>query len=94
MGDKTNMTFGEALFWLKRGERLTRNGWNGKGQFIYYVKPGRYAPCTPTGEKLAGEDGKVPYRDYIAIFTVQGTVVPWVASQTDILAGDWEIVTD
>jgi hypothetical protein len=37
-------------------------------------------------------DDMVPYRDYIAMKTAQNDVVPWVASQTDVLAEDWEIV--
>ena len=87
------MNFGKALFWLKGGFKLRRRGWNGKEQFIYYVPEGAYPPCSEAGETLVNEKGLVEYRDYIAIKTVQGTVVPWVASQTDLLAEDWEIVS-
>ena len=89
---KENFSFGEAIRLLKRGHKVSRRGWNGKGQFIYYVSPGNYKPCTDAARTIVNEDGNVPYRDYIAIYTVQGTVVPWVASQTDILAEDWYIV--
>lgn len=86
--------FGFALGWLNAGCKLARKGWNGKGMFIYLVGPGRYAPSTPAGHDIAaGEsDGLVPYGPYIAMKTAQGNVVPWLASQTDILADDWEIV--
>ena len=88
------MNFSSALESLKHGHAVARKGWNGKGMFIYIVGPGRYTPCTLVAEKIAEkeEDGKVPYEPYIAMKTVQGTVVPWLASQTDILAEDWTIV--
>ena len=41
------------------------------------------------GKKLAGPEGKVAYGGYIAMKTAQGNVVPWLASQTDVLAEDW-----
>lgn len=87
----TNFSFSEALTWLKNGYRVAREGWNGKGQFIYLVPEGAYAPCTPAAEKLVNGDGLVPYGAYLAIKTVQGNVVPWLASQTDLLANDWMI---
>lgn len=89
---KRHFDFGEAIRWLKHGFKVSRMGWNGKRQFIYYVRPGNYKPCTDAARTIVNEDGNVPYRDYIAIYTVQGTVVPWVASQTDILAEDWHLV--
>ena len=84
--------FGHALEWLKDGFSVCRQGWNGKHQLIYYVPAGNYPPCTEIGESLCNEDGLVEYRAYIAIKTEQGTVVPWVASQTDMLAEDWVVV--
>lgn len=88
------MSFSSALRLLKQGKAVSRRGWNGKGMFIYLVSEGRYPPSTPTGELLADRqpDGKVPYRPYLAMKTVDDDVVPWVASQTDILADDWEPV--
>lgn len=87
------MNFGEALEALKKGKRVVREGWNGKGMFIYYVPPGNYSPCTAIAEKIAKgtEDGLVPYGAYIAMKTAQENVVPWLASQTDILADDWTV---
>lgn len=86
------MNFGEALEHLKLGLRVTRNGWNGKGMFIYLVAAGRYPPTTDAGREIADTqpDGLVPYLPYIAMRTVTGDVVPWLASQTDILAEDWQ----
>ena len=83
------MNFGQALELLKQGKKVARQGWNGKGQFIYYVPDGRYPARTDVAKEIMAEDGKVSYRAYLAIKTVQGDVVPWVASQTDLIEEDW-----
>lgn len=71
------MDFGDALRKLKDGERVTRLGWNGKGQFLELQVPDEHSKMT------------LPY---IFITTVQAARVPWLASQTDMLAADWVIV--
>jgi hypothetical protein len=68
------LTFSDALFQLKAGALVMREGWNGKGQYLGIQHP---------DEKSANT---LPY---IWIHTVQGDRVPWVASQTDLLAEDW-----
>jgi len=68
-------TFGHAIETLKQGGRVTRAGWNGKGQRLELQVPDEHSKMT------------LPY---IFIVTVQGDRVPWLASQTDILADDWE----
>lgn len=68
--------FGAALLLLKRGYRLQRVGWNGPGQFLELQRPD------------AGSKMTVPY---IYITTVQGDRVPWLPSQTDVLAEDWRV---
>ena len=87
------MNFGIALALLKAGKRVARDGWNGKGMFVYLVGEGCYPPSTPTGELVARINSAtcVPYRPYLAMKTVDDDVVPWVASQTDILADDWTL---
>lgn len=85
------MDFCYALNALREGKRVARKGWNGKGMFIYLVGPGKYDPTTVVAfEYFKGE--VVPYRPYIAMKTVDEDVVPWVASQTDLLESDWSIV--
>lgn len=86
------MTFGQAIEELKNGKKVARIGWNGKGMFLYHVSPNRYVAITDAAKSFAGSDGKVSYGAYIAIKTAQGDVVPWTASQTDILSNDWVIV--
>lgn len=83
------MNFGQAIEALKAGKRVAREGWNGKGMFLYYVPEGAYPARTDVAKKEWGEDALVPYQPYIAMKTVQRTVVPWLASQTDMLAEDW-----
>ena len=83
--------FGQALECLKDGKRVARQGWNGKGMFLYYVPAAAYPPCTDIAkEAFGGED--VPYGAYIAMKTAQNNVVPWLASQTDMLSEDWCVV--
>lgn len=85
------MDFGLALEAVKQGKRIARKGWNGKGMFLYYVPAAAYPPSTDVAKAAFGGEN-VPYGAYIAMKTAQGNVVPWLASQTDMLAVDWYIV--
>jgi hypothetical protein len=78
---RMSMNFGQALEALKNGSKLARSGWNGKNMFIYYVPEGF--------TELNGISVKCD--PYIAMLTAQNTVVPWLASQTDLLTDDWSI---
>ncbi len=69
---------------------MSRGGWNGKGMYLYFVPANTYAAQTEIAKKNFGDS--VPYEAYIALKTVQNTVVPWLASQSDLLADDWKIV--
>jgi hypothetical protein len=73
------MDFGQALTALKAGGQVFRAGWNGKGMWLEYVDDGRFGP---------NETLMLPF---IVMRTVQGDWVPWLASQTDMLAEDWEV---
>lgn len=68
------MDFGEALIHLRAGSRVARKGWNGANQHLGLQVPDEHSKMT------------LPY---IYIKTVQGDLVPWLASQTDMLADDW-----
>ena len=85
-----NIDFGGALAALRLGKRVRRAGWNGQGMYLYLVSANRYPPSTEIAKKEFGE--MVPYQAYIAIKTVQRTCVPWVATQTDLLELDWEVL--
>jgi hypothetical protein len=86
------MNFSQALTELKDNQCVSRSGWNGKNMFLYLVPANSYPAQTGAAKRYWGEDGLVPYGAYIAMKTAQGNVVPWLASQTDILADDWGIV--
>lgn len=72
------MDFGQALRALQEGHRLARAGWNGRGQFIELQVPDEHSKMQ---------------RPYIYISPVDGALVPWLASQSDMLAQDWQVVT-
>ena len=82
-----NLTFGQALEALKNGKRVTRKGWNGKKMFLCFVhwKDWSVNPAEThkTSTHLASR---------IGMRTADNMFVPWLASQTDMLAEDWEIV--
>ena len=82
------MNFSLALQEVKDGEKIAREGWNAQNQFVYFVPAAAYTDVAK--KEFGGED--VPYGAYLAIKTVQGNVVPWLASQTDLLAEDWKVV--
>lgn len=71
------MNFGQAIEALKTGSRVERAGWNGKGMWLKLH--------TVTAESHM----TLPY---IFMSTVDGNFVPWLASQTDMLAEDWTLV--
>jgi hypothetical protein len=86
------MTFGHALEVLKGGGRVRRQGWNGKGMFVFLV-PGSVFRVT-AGRPMAAHmpvGSEVTYQPHVDMMTAQGTVVPWLASQSDVLAEDWEL---
>ena len=85
--------FGTATHLMKLGNRVQRAGWNGKGMFLYYVPAASYPMQRNSLETMGGifPDDMVPYGAYIAMKTAQDNVVPWLASQTDVLAEDWQL---
>lgn len=87
-----HMTFGLAIEAMKKGKKVAREGWNGKGMFLYYVPENKYLAVTKAGKEIADNDLKVNYGAYIAMYTAQKNVVPWLASQTDMLSEDWRII--
>jgi hypothetical protein len=75
--NEPSRSFSEALELLKMGKKVTRIGWNGEGQFIEMQKVTDLSKMT---------------KPYLFIHTVQGDLVPWLASQTDLLSNDWQEV--
>jgi len=86
------MTFGDALASLKAGARVARSGWNGKGMFLFLVPGSKFTVNRPPLLGIYPEGTVVDYCPHIDIRTADGKVVPWLASQTDVLAEDWREV--
>lgn len=84
------MTFGLAIEAMKKGLPVQRAGWNGKGMFVYLVPANAYPATTKVAKNFFNGE-LVPYGAYIAMKTADDMVVPWLASQTDVLAEDWLI---
>ena len=82
---ENEMPFETALSLLKSGRRVARAGWNGKGMFLLLIKGGEWS--LPNTSVVA--DTLLPLLPFIAMKTADNCVVPWLASQTDILARDW-----
>lgn len=78
------MDFGEALNALKDGERLCRSGWNGKGMWLKLQIPDVNSLMTLPYIYIEYPEGHPAYP--------AGSRVPWLASQTDLLSIDWEVV--
>ncbi len=70
------MNIGNAIDAMRDGCRVARNGWNGKGMYLELQVPDAHSKMT------------LPY---VYMRTAQGDLVPWLCSQTDLLAFDWVI---
>jgi hypothetical protein len=89
------MNFGEAIQALKSGNKVARSGWNGKGMFLIYV-PGTVNAKLNEGTpyQVALQSNIVTINPHIDMYTATGQFQPgWLASQTDMLAEDWEVVS-
>ena len=97
--DCTGMTFGIALELLKKGCKVAREGWNGKGMFIYLSTGYSINVDDVLNRNLCeylaktSNDGIVCVNSHIDMKAVDGSLaIGWLASQTDMLAEDWVIV--
>lgn len=66
--------FGDVIEGLKQGYTFQRAGWNGAGMYIELQRPDAHSKMT---------------KPYIFMRTAQGDLIPWLASQTDMLEDDW-----
>lgn len=89
------MDFADVLRLLKStGGRAWRDGWNGKGMFIVLQKgyPDGITLNATTAQTTGLPEGSIQrFRPYLMMYTAQGDFVPWVASQSDLLADDWTL---
>lgn len=97
-----NQNYGAALEAVKQGKRVAREGWNGKGMFVFqrpadtlpedFLPKVKSLPETVKGF-LASRGGAVAFTAYLCMYAADGSIVNgWLASQTDMLAEDWAIL--
>lgn len=103
--EKNALTFGEAINAAQFGKRIARSGWNGKNMFVFH-RPGdkifekdRIASISTLPQTvkafLLSQENPVEFLPYLCMYTADGKIVNgWLASQTDILATDWQILDD
>jgi len=85
--------FSEALLMLKAGMKVAREGWNGKGMFIYLVQGSAFEVNRAPLLGIYPEGTIINYHAHIDMKTADNMCVPWVCSQTDVLADDWCIAS-
>lgn len=89
---ENNLTFGEALVALKAGKKVSRAGWNGKRMFLFLVPGSTFKVSRAPLLGIYPEGTEINYCPHIDMKTADEKVVPWLASQTDVLAEDWNIL--
>ena len=86
------MTFGEAVEAVKQGCKVARAGWNGKDMFIFLVPGSTFQVNRPPLLGIYPEGTTINYHAHIDMKTANGEIVPWLASQSDVLSEDWVLV--
>ena len=96
------MNFGSAIEALKEGKCITREGWNGKGMFIFKQVPSAIdnsiiskMQSVPDSAKIiltTRNQEPIYYQNQMVIVKPDGTIDSWVASSSDTFAEDWIIL--
>lgn len=87
-----HISFSTALRAIKEGHKVARIGWNGKGMFLFLVPGSTFKVNRPPLLGIYPEGTEINYRPHVDMRDAEGKIVPWLASQTDILAEDWVIL--
>lgn len=82
--ENASMNIGQALDALKQGKKVRRGNWNGKNMWLLLQVPDAHSKMTLPYIYIEYPVGHPAYPN--------GSRVPWLASQTDLLAEDWEVV--
>ena len=85
------MNFGQAIIEMRKGKKLQRNGWNGKGQYIELATNISYV--NDAGEVINCNHENIG-NCAIAFVGTSGVQMGWLASQADMLADDWQEVKE
>lgn len=87
--ETSGMPFGLAVEALKKGLRVARAGWNGEGMWLRYIGPQDWHFGI---DSITETEMDCEQYGFLAMKTADNKFVPWLASQTDMLADDWQIV--
>jgi len=86
------LTFGSALEAVKTGHRVQRSGWNGKNMWLALIKGATVQKAI--GDCYGSNGETFPVLDAIYMKTADEKIVPWLCSQADMLANDWQTLPD
>lgn len=82
LGGVATFSFGDAIKYLKRGLKVSRKGWNGKGMYLFLADGEDLTSCL--------SEGNFECASSVCMKTAQNTIcVGWLASQADMLSEDW-----
>lgn len=98
-----NLNYGQALEALKKGKRVSRQGWNGKGMFVFqrpahtlskeFIQGSVKSLPETVKAFLIEQNRDIEFLAYLCMWSSTGEVVNgWLASQTDMLSNDWCIL--
>ena len=90
-GMPQNLTFGDALHYLKQGKKVARTGWNGKCMWLALIAGENWGIGGQAPYDISG-GAHINHASFIGMRTADCKFVPWLASQTDMLANDWMVM--
>lgn len=82
-------TIGWAVKEMQNGVRVCREGWNGKSMFLFLVPGSQFVVNRAPLLGIYPEGTVIDYCPHVDMKTADGKIVPWLCSQTDLLATDW-----
>lgn len=80
---------GWAVKQMHNGSRVCRAGWNGQGMFLFLVPGSQFEVNRAPLLGIYPAGTVINYRPHVDMKTVDGQIVPWLCSQSDLLATDW-----
>lgn len=86
-----NFDFGTAIQEMKSGKKVAREGWNGKGMYLFIASDIDFVTKADLSD-MKDEHGELTLNSVVMKTADNKFVVGWLASQTDMLSEDWQIV--
>jgi len=86
-----NLSFGDAIYLMENGYKLSRKGWNGKSMYIQYFSPVAHGLEEFTILDTEPNGTTNPLLPFLMMKTADNMFVPWLASHSDMLSDDWGI---